>query len=162
MAVWPRAAMQCKILASAPRSGPIRAWQATTGRSCSGADQGAWHDRPPYQRFRLAISKRNAGPYTASIFGMNPGKALSAGLDALRGTLPRFISLARELALEVVGFMFLAFAAFFVFGPFGLIQAYRRLPESMDRLVVAIVVAIVFVWFGFDSFRRAKKLARKR
>ena len=93
---------------------------------------------------------------------MNPGKALSAGMDALRGTLPRFVSLARELALEVVGFMFLAFAAFFVFGPFGLIQAYRKLPESLDRLVVAIVVAIVFIWFGFDSFRRAKKLARKR
>lgn len=93
---------------------------------------------------------------------MNAGKALSAGLNALRGTLPRFISLARELALEVVGFMFLAFAAFFVFGPFGLITAYRQLPETMDRLVVAAVVALVFVWFGLDSFRRAKRLARKR
>ncbi|MCY4187905.1 MAG: hypothetical protein OXD30_05430 [Bryobacterales bacterium] len=93
---------------------------------------------------------------------MSPGKALRAGLDALRGTVPRFISLARELALEVVGFMFLAFAAFFVFGPFGLIQAYRELPESMNRLMVAILVSLVFAWFGFDSFRRAKKLARRR
>ncbi len=93
---------------------------------------------------------------------MNVARALSAGLDAIRSTIPRFISLARELAHEVVGFMFFAFAAFFVFGPFGLIQAYRRLPEAMTRLVVACVVATVFIWFGFDSFRRAKKLARRR
>lgn len=93
---------------------------------------------------------------------MKAGRALRAGLDAIRGTVPRFISLARELALEVVGFMFFAFAAFFVFGPFGLVQAYRQLPEAMTRLVVACVVATVFTWFGCDSFRRAKKLAKRR
>ncbi len=76
--------------------------------------------------------------------------------------VPRFISIARELALEVVGFVFFAFAAFFLFGPFGMIQAYRQLPEAMTRLVVATVVGAMFVWFGYDSFRRAKKLARKR
>ena len=93
---------------------------------------------------------------------MKAAKAIDAGIHAVRHTIPRFISLARELGLEVVGFLFLAFAAFFVFGPFGLIQAYRQLPDSMTRLVVACVGALMFAWFGYDSFRRSKKLARKR
>ncbi len=93
---------------------------------------------------------------------MKLARAFDAGREAIRSTIPRFISLARELALEVVGFMFFAFAAFFVFGPFGLVQAYRQLPDAMNRLVVACVVSAVFVWFGWDSFRRSKKLARRR
>ena len=93
---------------------------------------------------------------------MKASRALGAGLDAIRGIVPRFLSIARELALEVVGFVFLAFGAVFVFGPFGFIQAYRQLPESMTRMVVAGVGALVFAWFGYDSFRRAKRLARKR
>ena len=93
---------------------------------------------------------------------MKFARALGAGTDAVRKMVPRFISIARELSLEVVGFVFLAFAAVFVFGPFGFIQAYRQLPESLTRLVVAGIGAIMFIWFGYDSFRRAKRLARKR
>ena len=93
---------------------------------------------------------------------MKLAKAFGAGIDAVRKMVPRFLSIARELGLEIVGFVFLAFGAVFVFGPFGFIQAYRQLPESMTRLVVSGVGAIMFAWFGYDSFRRAKKLARKR
>ncbi len=93
---------------------------------------------------------------------MNTGKALSAGMDAVRKIVPRFLSIARELSLEVVGFIFLAFAAFFLFGPFGLIQAYRQESESMTRLVVAAAGTVMFTWFGLDSFRKAKKISRSR
>ena len=93
---------------------------------------------------------------------MKAAKALRAGIDAVRKMVPRFLSIARELALEIVGFVFFAFGAVFVFGPFGFIQAYRQLPESMTRLLVSGLGAIMFAWFGYDSFRRAKKLARKR
>ena len=99
---------------------------------------------------------------TASILRMKASKALSAGLDAIRKMVPRFLTIARELGLEIVGFVFLSFALFFVFGPFGFIQAYRQLPESMTRLVVAGGGAIMFAWFGIDSFRKAKKLSRTR
>lgn len=93
---------------------------------------------------------------------MKAAKALRAGIDTFRRMLPRFLTLARELGLEIVGFVFLSFALFFVFGPFGLIQAYRQLPDSMTRLLVAGGVAIMFTWFGIDSFRKAKKLSRTR
>lgn len=93
---------------------------------------------------------------------MGAAKAFGAGLQAIRKMVPRFLSVARELAHEVTGFVFFAFAAIFVFGPFGFIQAYRQLPEGMTRLVVAGAGALMFAWFGFDSFRRAKRLARER
>ena len=93
---------------------------------------------------------------------MKLGNAFGAGVDAVRKMVPRFLAIARELGLEIVGFVFLAFAAFFVFGPFGFVQAYRHLPDSMTRLVVAGLGAIMFVWFGVDSFRKAKKIARTR
>ncbi len=76
--------------------------------------------------------------------------------------VPRFLSIARELSLEIVGFLFLAFAAFFLFGPFGFIQALRHEPESMTRLLVAAGGAVMFAWFGIDSFRKAKKISRSR
>lgn len=93
---------------------------------------------------------------------MPAGKALSAGIDAVRKMVPRFLAIARELSLEIVGFMFLAFAAVFLFGPFGLIQTFRQQPESVTKLAVAAGGAIMFAWFGIDSFRRAKKISRTR
>ncbi len=93
---------------------------------------------------------------------MRVAKAFEAGKYAVRHSIPRFLSLARELSLEVVGFLFFAFAVFFAFGPFGFVQAYRSLPESMTRLIVSAAGAIMFAWFGYDSFRRSKRLARKR
>ncbi len=97
-----------------------------------------------------------------SILVMQVAKAFGAGLDAVRRMVPRFLSIARELGLEIVGFVFLSFGAFFVFGPFGFIQAYRQLPDSFTRLVVSGVGALMFAWFGIDSFRKAKKIARAR
>lgn len=93
---------------------------------------------------------------------MNFGKALEAGLGAVRKMVPRFLGLARQLGLEIVGFLFLVFAAVFIFGPFGLIQAYRQLPDSLARLLAAAGGAVMFAWFGYDSFRRARKIARDR
>lgn len=98
----------------------------------------------------------------ASIFDMQLGKAFGAGLKAIRQSIPRFISLARELAHEVVGFMFFVFAAVFVFGPFGFIQNFEPGAGWNTRLIVSGIGALMFIWFGLDSFRRAKRLARKR
>ena len=93
---------------------------------------------------------------------MNFGKAFSAARDAFRTILPRLISIAHQLWLEVIGFVFLVLAVLFVFGPFGFIQAYRQEPENMLRLVVSGAGALMWAWFGFDSFRRAKKTTRNR
>ena len=102
------------------------------------------------------------GLRAASIFGMRLGTAFSAGLKSIRQSIPRFVSLAKELAHEVIGFMFFVFAAVFIFGPFGLIQNFEPGAGWNARLVVSGIGALVFIWFGFDSFRRAKRLARKR
>ena len=93
---------------------------------------------------------------------MPAGRTLGAGFRALRSILPRFASIARELSLEIVGFVFVVFSLVFVFGPYGFIQAYRQLPDSLARLIVAALGALMFGWFGYDSFRRARRLARKR
>ena len=93
---------------------------------------------------------------------MRLGKAFGAGLKAIRQSIPRFVSLARELAHEVIGFMFFAFAAVFIFGPFGFIQNFEPSIGWNARLIVSGIGALMFIWFGFDSFRRAKRLARKR
>ena len=93
---------------------------------------------------------------------MQLGRAFGAGLQAIRQSIPRFISLAKELGHEVVGFMFFAFAAVFIFGPFGFIQNFEPDGGWNARLVISGIGALMFVWFGVDSFRRAKRLARKR
>ena len=93
---------------------------------------------------------------------MKIARAFGAGIDAVRRMVPRFLSIARELSLEIVGFVYCAFGAVFLFGPFGLVQTIRREPENTTRLIVAGAGALMFAWFGFDSFRRARKLARKR
>lgn len=90
------------------------------------------------------------------------GKAVGAGIHAVRSLIPRLLSIARELGLEIVGFVFFVFAAVFLFGPYGFVQALRQLPDSLARLVVAGVGALMFAWFGYDSFRRAKRISRNR
>ncbi len=93
---------------------------------------------------------------------MKAGKAFGAGLHAIRKTIPRFISIAKELAHELVGAMFFLFAVVFLVGPFGFVQNLRELPETMTRVLVSGLGALMFAWFSFDSFRRAKRLSRKR
>ena len=93
---------------------------------------------------------------------MKIARAFGAGIDAVRKMVPRFLSLARELALEIVGFVFLAFGAFFLIGPWGFVNSLRERPEDTTRLIVSAAGAVMFAWFGVDSFRRAKRLARKR
>ena len=89
-------------------------------------------------------------------------KAARAGLSALSGSLPRLLSIARELGLEVVGFVYWVFAALFIFSPYGFIEAYRSLPDSFGRLLLSGGGALMWAWFGYTSFRRAKKIARER
>ncbi len=89
-------------------------------------------------------------------------KAAKAGLGALSGSLPRLLSIARELGLEVVGFVYWVFAALFIFSPYGFIEAYRSLPDSFGRMLLSGGGALMWAWFGYTSFRRAKKIARER
>lgn len=89
-------------------------------------------------------------------------KAVKAGMGALGDSVPKLISIARELGLEVVGFVYWVFAAVFIFSPYGFIEAYRSLPESFARLLLSGGGALMWAWFGYTSFRRAKKIARER
>ena len=93
---------------------------------------------------------------------MKAAKALGAAIDAVRSMVPRFLSIARELWHEIIGFLFFAFSLFFAVGPVGFVQVYRNNPEDTGRLLVSGAGALLFAWFGFDSFRRAKRLARQR
>jgi len=89
-------------------------------------------------------------------------KAAKAGFGALQGYGPKLVSIGRELSLEIVGFFYWVFAALFIFSPYGFIEAYRSLPDSFGRMMLSGVGALMWAWFGYTSFRRAKKIARQR
>ena len=117
----------------------------------------------------MVVERRSRGASESAIVGavliafdMRLFKAAKAGLSALQGSIPKLISIGRELGLEVVGFVYWVFAALFIFSPFGFIEAYRSLPDSFVRVLISGAGALMWAWFGYTSFRRAKSYARAR
>ena len=91
--------------------------------------------------------------------------AISAGAAEAGRFLPRLLGIARELFHEVIGFVFFALALFFALGAHGLVQSFRNLdqsPDELPRLLLAAFFVLLFAGFGFSSFRRARRIARRR
>jgi branched-subunit amino acid ABC-type transport system permease component len=92
-------------------------------------------------------------------------KAIKAAVSEAGRFLPRLWGLATELFHEVMGFVFFAFALFFLFGAHGAVQSFRNLKESPDELplfLATVFVAALLTGFGFSSFRRARRGSRRR
>jgi len=91
-------------------------------------------------------------------------RAAGAGLSEMRSFFPRLLGIFRQLFNEVIGFVFFALALFFAFGANGLFESMRALetdPEAFGRMVMAGIVVLMLVWFGFSNFRRARAISRK-
>jgi len=91
-------------------------------------------------------------------------EAATAGLGEMRSFVPRLLGLLRQLFNEVIGFVFFALALFFAFGANGLFESMRVLdsdPEAFGRMILAGIVVLMLVWFGFSNFRRARVISRK-
>lgn len=90
--------------------------------------------------------------------------AVAAGA---RGFFSNIWRTAKELFHEITGFFFYAVAVWFLLGNSGVVSTYRRLGGDVERqgdavLQLAVVggLALMFAWFGFSSFRRAKHVHR--
>lgn len=76
--------------------------------------------------------------------------------------LPGIIRPLRVLWNEIIGFVFLALAVWAVPSS---VRAYREFAENGDtdslfRVVLAAVFAVLMLWFGVTSFLRARKIGR--
>ncbi len=92
-------------------------------------------------------------------------RALSAGWQEMSDFVPRLLSILRQLWLEVIGFVFFALALFFAMSANGVVQSFQRLdsdPEALPKFLLALAFVLMFGWFGWSSFRRAKRAARDR
>jgi hypothetical protein len=90
-------------------------------------------------------------------------RATAAAFEEFRKLVPKVWRLARELFHEVMGFVFLALALFFIVGKEGLIRSVQNLgeqPESLPRLVLVAAFVLMFGVFGISSFLRARRISR--
>jgi hypothetical protein len=82
------------------------------------------------------------------------------GRQFVRHVVPEVIRPARTLWHEVIGFLFLALAAFPI--PAGIRQArdYDGQPGTIFRLVITVAFVLIMAAYGISSFRKARKISR--
>jgi hypothetical protein len=74
--------------------------------------------------------------------------------------VPGVIRPLHALWNEIIGFFFLAFAAWFAFAAF---RSFRNLDKpngSPFMVVVAVFAALLMLYFGVTSFLKARKISR--
>jgi hypothetical protein len=90
-------------------------------------------------------------------------RAAEAAYGEFRKLIPRVWRLARELFHEVMGFVFLALALWFILGNQGLIRTVQSLqekPDNMPQFMVVLLFVLMFGGFGISSFLRARRISR--
>jgi hypothetical protein len=90
--------------------------------------------------------------------------AAEAGLKETLAFFPRLIGILQQLWNEVIGFIFFALALFFTFNANGVVESFKALekdPDAMVKLALAAFVAAMCFYFGYTSFRRAKRIQRE-
>jgi uncharacterized membrane protein len=92
-------------------------------------------------------------------------KAIRHGGSFLKHIIPAIVKPLHALWNEVVGFFFLCFAVFFGIRAFTYYRSYTQAPPAAApgefmRVVTTAFFVLVFAWFGFSSFRRARKISR--
>jgi len=78
----------------------------------------------------------------------------------LQHVVPGVIRPLRVLWNEVIGFVFLALAAWSIPSTVRAIRNYEGGTESIFRIGLAALFALIMVWFGITSFLRARRISR--
>ena len=90
--------------------------------------------------------------------------AMRHGSMFLKHMLPALVKPARTLWNEVIGFLFLCFAALFGFKTVGYVRDYMNVSAGgggeLVRLGMAGFCTLVMAWYGVSSFLRARKISR--
>jgi len=81
--------------------------------------------------------------------------ALEQGRLLVQHVIPAILKPAHTLWNEIIGFLFLCFAALF-----GFYAVRYYLANDWARLFFAGFCTLMMAWFGFSSFRRARKISR--
>ena len=78
----------------------------------------------------------------------------------LSHVMPGIIRPLHALWNEVIGFLFLVFAAISGFYVFRAARAFEGNLESLARVVFPALFGLVMAYFGISSFLRARKISR--
>jgi len=77
-----------------------------------------------------------------------------------RHVIPATIKPARTLWNELIGFIFLVFAAAFGFSAVRAAMDFDGSPGTLIKLVFAGILALIMAFYGFISFRKARRISR--
>jgi len=74
--------------------------------------------------------------------------------------MPGVIRPLHALWNEVIGFLFLVFAAIYGFYVFRAIRSFEGNMESLAHVVFPALFGVVMAYFGISSFLRARRISR--
>lgn len=74
--------------------------------------------------------------------------------------VPGVIKPLRVLWNEMIGFVFLAFAVWTIPSTYRNIRDFKGDPDSLFRVILTTVFAVIMIYFGVTSFLRARKISR--
>lgn len=77
-----------------------------------------------------------------------------------RHVVPATVRPARTLWNEMIGFVFFVFAAGFGYSAVRAAFDFKGDPADVIKLVFASIVCLVMTFYGFVSFRKAKRISR--
>lgn len=100
---------------------------------------------------KLGIAARIAGQQVKRT------RTYSAVLSGARATMSHFARIARQLWLEVTGFVFVAFAAVGLVEGMKEYAAYHAGKAAASRVAAAAGFTLMFAWFGVSSFSKARR-----
>lgn len=83
-----------------------------------------------------------------------------ATMAAVRATSGHFYGIGRRLGLELSGFFFLVFAVIGAAAARREFLAYAAGNAGAQRLAVALLFTVTFLYFGLSTLQRARKQAR--
>ena len=92
-------------------------------------------------------------------------QAIRHGGSFLKHIVPAIVKPMHSLWNEVIGFLFLSFAAFFGVRAVLYYQKYvhappAAAPRELLRVVVTVFFAVVMALYGISSFLRARRISR--
>jgi hypothetical protein len=100
---------------------------------------------------KLGIAARIAGQQVKRT------RTYGAVLSGARATFSHFAGILRQLWLEVTGFVFLAFATAGIVALIKESAAYHVGKSEGSKVAAAAAFTLMFGWFGFSSFFKARK-----
>ena len=85
---------------------------------------------------------------------------VKVGIHFARHVVPAAVKPMRTLWHEIIGFLFLALAAWAVPSGIRAVREFDGDPGDFVKLIVIGVFMVIMAWYGLSSFRRARRISR--